>query len=148
MTHLQTIDARERKTLEAEAIGIDPAFISELVDGFYAKVRGDAVLGPIFAKRVIHWPHHLAQMKAFWTSVLYQSGGFSGNPMLKHIAIPNIGPAEFAHWLDLFGQTLDEIAPSAEAHEAAITRARTIAQSLMLGIRIHRDRETLSQLKG
>jgi hemoglobin len=35
--------------------GIDEAMIERLVRGFYARVRDDAMLGPIFASKIDDW---------------------------------------------------------------------------------------------
>jgi hemoglobin len=131
--------AREAKKAAAEAVGVDEAYIGLLVESFYARIRNDALLGPIFGSRIKLWPEHLERMKQFWRSVLHNSGSFSGNPMLKHVAIPQIEAAEFSHWLALFDQTLAETAPSEAARHLIIDRARMIADSLLTGIRIHRD---------
>lgn len=145
--HAQT--TRASRLRAAESMGIDQDFIDALVERFYGKVREDATLGPIFAARIADWPHHLSRMKAFWRSVLYQSGEFTGNPMLKHIAIPNIERAEFEHWLNLFGQTLSEIERDGAASVLINARARMIANSLLTGIRIHRDgRRDIEAMKG
>ena len=106
---------RAEKRAAAEEIGIDAAFIDHLVEAFYVKIREDDLLGPIFAERITDWPPHLARMKTFWRSVLRNSGEFSGNPMLKHLAIPGLELRHFSRWLDLFYETLRE----AEGHTAA-----------------------------
>ena len=139
MTNAHTVAAREKKQADAEAVGIDETFISTLVDDFYARIRTDTVLGPIFHDRITDWPSHLERMKAFWRSVLYKSGEFSGNPMVKHIAIPKIAEPEFSRWLSLFSKTLDAIDVAPAARHLVLTRAQMIAESLLLGIRIHRD---------
>jgi hemoglobin len=130
---------RAEKRAAAEAIGVDYGYIDHLVETFYGKIRGDELLGPIFAERISDWPAHLARMKAFWRSVLHNSGEFSGNPMLKHLAIPGLELRHFAHWLDLFYATLRE----AEAHPQATAlvggRARMIADSLLTAIAMRRD---------
>ena len=77
------MNARQNKRANAEDIGIDERFISDMVEQFYASIRADELLGPIFAKRVADWPAHLLRMKQFWRSVLHNSGEFSGNPMAK-----------------------------------------------------------------
>lgn len=136
------IAAREARRAAAEAAGVDAAYISLLVESFYARVRDDVVLGPIFNARITDWPKHLHQMKHFWASVLHASGTFSGNPMQKHIAIPGIEAAEFRRWLALFDETLRAIEPSPEASVLVAARARQIADSLLMGIRIHRDGRT------
>lgn len=131
--------ARERKRAEAAAIGIDPDFVSALVDTFYGHVREDALLGPIFAERIADWPWHLDRMKRFWRSILMNSGEFSGNPMAKHLAIPGLEQHHFAHWLTLFYATLRELESHPEATMQVGQRARMIADSLLTGITMQRD---------
>ena len=84
--HAYAQQKRAEKRAAAEQIGVDARFIDRLVEDFYAKIRDDALLGPIFARHIADWPPHLSRMKAFWRSVLHNSGEFSGNPMLKHLA--------------------------------------------------------------
>lgn len=131
--------ARSEKRAAAEEIGVDAEFIDHLVDAFYAKIRADDLLGPIFAERISDWPSHLGRMKAFWRSVLHNSGEFSGNPMLTHLAIPALSLEHFSHWLELFYETLRD----AEGYPAATTlvgaRARMIADSLLTAITMRRD---------
>ena len=93
----------------------------------------------IFAARIADWPAHLARMKAFWRSVLHNSGEFSGNPMLKHIIIPGLDLGHFTRWLDLFYATLREAETHPEATELVGSRARMIADSLLTGIAMRRD---------
>ena len=47
--------------------GIDEAMIERLVRGFYARIREDELLGPIFAARIADWEPHLQRMFAFWS---------------------------------------------------------------------------------
>ncbi len=126
--------ARARKRAEAEAIGIDGEFVTLLVDGFYGRIRADALLGPIFAARVSDWDWHLDRMKGFWRSVLHNSGEFSGNPMAKHLAIPGLEARHFAQWLELFYATLRDLERHPAATRLVGTRARMIADSLLTGI--------------
>jgi hemoglobin len=126
-------ERRERLTAEImQRTGIDEAMIERLVHGFYAKVRADAVLGPIFDVRIKDWEPHLAQMCAFWSSVALMTGRYHGTPMAKHLPLP-VDAGHFDRWLELFEQTAGEICPpEAEAH--FVERARRIAASLELGI--------------
>jgi len=132
--------AREAKRREALALGIDENFISNLVDNFYARVREDSALGPIFDARVKDWGEHLDRMKRFWRSVLFSSGEFLGNPMIKHVVIPGLDRTLFDRWLLLFGQILDELGDEA-AREHVHSRARMIAASLLNGIAMYRARQ-------
>ncbi|URD60535.1 group III truncated hemoglobin [Sphingomonas sp. KRR8] len=132
------VQAREAKRTAAAAIGIDDRFVSDLVEQFYDSVRDDTMLGPIFAERIGNWPNHLEQMKRFWRSILFSSGEFFGSPMAKHVAIPGLDRDHFLRWLELFHSTLDELGPAA-ASAHVYEKARSIAASLLNGIRIHRD---------
>ncbi|MBO9516315.1 MAG: group III truncated hemoglobin [Variovorax sp.] len=134
--HIEAL--RARKQAEAEAIGVDAAYVSALVERFYGKIRADALLGPIFAERVTDWDLHLGRMKQFWRSVLHASGEFAGNPMVKHVAIPGLEERHFAHWLGLFYATLRELEPSDAATRLVAERARMIADSLLTGIATQR----------
>ena len=126
-------ERRERlRPRSSERTGIDEAMIERLVRGFYAKVREDAVLGPIFEARIRDWEPHLAQMCAFWSSVALMTGRYHGTPMAKHLPLP-VDAGHFDRWLELFEQTAREVCPpEAEAH--FVERARRIAASLELGI--------------
>ncbi len=117
------------------ATGIDEALISDLVEGFYEKVRSDPLLGPIFAERIEDWEPHLAQMKRFWSSVALATGVYGGRPMPKHMRLP-VDAEHFDRWLALFDETAQELCtPLAARH--FVTRARNIAQSLELGVANH-----------
>ncbi|HEY0926672.1 group III truncated hemoglobin [Brevundimonas sp.] len=137
MTHADTADAlAERRKAATDRIraetGIDEAVIDRLVETFYAKVRDDALIGPIFAERVEDWAPHLAQMKLFWSSVALSTGVYQGRPMPKHLPLP-IDATHFDRWLALFEATTREVCPPvAAAH--FMERARRIAESLELGV--------------
>lgn len=133
------MQARAAKRAEAAALGVDEQFVSDMVERFYASIQEDDLLGPIFAERIVSWPEHLDRMKSFWRSILFNSGEFSGNPMLKHIVIPGIGERHFAHWLNLFYATLRDMEGAPGATSLVGARARAIADSLLTGIAIRRE---------
>jgi hemoglobin len=86
--------------------------IIRLVDGFYAKVRADEMLGPIF-DQVAHtnWERHLPVMYDFWENVIFHTGTYTGNPMTAHQRVHALQPftkAHFNRWLELFRATLHE----------------------------------------
>jgi hemoglobin len=132
------------------AVGVTEAMIHEVVHTFYAGLRADPALGPIF-ERVLgqDWDAHLAKLCDFWSSVLLMTGRFHGSPMTVHAAIPDLGPAHFAQWLRLFGLTTAELCPPAAA-ELFMAKAEMIAQSLQLGIAASRGEllPTLTQPGG
>lgn len=130
---MDSAERRQRITAEIVAqTGITEAMIERLVRAFYAKVRDDAVLGPIFEAHIQDWEPHLQRMCAFWSSVALMSGRYHGNPMSKHLPLPVDG-AHFDRWLALFEETAHEVCPAAAAAHF-VERARRIAESLELGI--------------
>ena len=113
--------------------GIDEAALARLVDRFYAKVRHDPALGPVFNGAVEDWPAHLETLAAFWSSVMLTSGRYKGNPMAVHLRVPGIAPELFPRWLALFEAKAAELfAPDLAA--AFIAKARRIAESLKLAL--------------
>ncbi len=118
----------------AVATGIDEAMIERLVRAFYARIREDAVLGPIFEARITDWEPHLKRMCAFWSSVTLLTGRYSGQPMRVHAPLP-VDARHFDRWLQLFAETAAEVCPPAAA-EHFVFRARKIAESLELGIAV------------
>jgi hemoglobin len=106
--------------------------IERLVRSFYADVRADPLLGPIFAAQIADWEPHLRQMFAFWSSVLLMTGRYHGRPMEKHLPLP-VDAAHFDRWLALFEAAARRVTPPAAA-ELFIERAHRIGESLQLGI--------------
>jgi len=96
--------------------GIDEPMIARLVDAFYAKVRADPLLGPVFAARIADWGPHLEQMRLFWSSVALMSGRYHGRPMQAHAKLA-VEAAHFDRWVELFRATAQEIGqPEAAMH--------------------------------
>ncbi|KAB2714981.1 group III truncated hemoglobin [Brucella intermedia] len=111
---------------------IDPASIERLVTTFYGRAREDAVIGPIFADAVDDWDHHIAQIAAFWSSVILKTGNYDGRPMAPHLKL-GLRNEHFDRWLDLFEKTTREIFPP-ETAIIFIDRARRIADSFEMAI--------------
>ncbi len=109
------------------------ASIATMVDNFYARVRADDLLSPVFDQHLAgRWHTHMPRMVAFWTKVLLGTGQFDGNVYGKHMALAGITPAHFVRWLGLFRLTVTELFAPDEAVEA-ITVAERIAGSLRYG---------------
>lgn len=112
--------------------GIDEDMIERLVHGFYARVREDEIVGPIFDAKIKDWGPHLERMCEFWSSVALMSGRYHGQPMIKHLPLP-IDGRHFDRWLTLFESTAQSLCPpNAASH--FIQLARRIGESLELGI--------------
>lgn len=100
---------------ETTGDGADPSAICSedeviaLVHRFYARVRADDALAPIFDRHIHDWDAHLANMVDFWSATLRGTRRFRGAPLGKHMALPGLKPALFRRWLELFGQTTTEL---------------------------------------
>jgi hemoglobin len=111
-------DIQNRKDLEA------------LVNRFYEKVKADLIIGYLFndvAK--VNWEAHLPRMYDFWDNIVFQTGGYTGNPMAAHIKLHAQSPLSalhFTQWQKLFLETVDELFKGEKA-ELAKQRAQSIA---------------------
>lgn len=114
---------------------IDEALVSAMVDVFYARIRTDDLLGPIF-DRVIgdRWDPHLARMKDFWSSVMMMTGRYKGTPLQAHQRIGGLIITHFERWLALWRETARSLCPSPEVAGLFIDRAEKIATSIRYGI--------------
>ncbi len=113
--------------------------IELMVNTFYGKVRTNPMLGYIFDEVAkIDWESHLPKMYSFWASILLGEHSFAGNPMQKHIALSKLTSMtdkEFAEWLHLFIETVDELFVGEKANEAKL-RAGNIARLMLHQIQI------------
>lgn len=82
--------------------------VTRLVHDFYARVRDEPRLAPVFTARVDDWDAHLAQLVDFWSAMLRGTRRFSGAPMPKHMAMDELDRDLFDRWLALFQQTTAE----------------------------------------
>lgn len=114
---------------------LDEAALAGFLDAFYARVRQDPLLGPVFAAAIpeAEWPRHMATIRNFWSSVLLKTGRYKGNPFGKHQALAVLEPAHFARWLGLFEATaVGHFEPETAA--ALVARAHRIGDSLKAGL--------------
>jgi hemoglobin len=133
--HSQPLD-RIRPVAEQplERPEVDRAFIDRLVRAFYARVRRDERLGPIFARHIAEdWEPHLEKMTDFWCSVILKTGTYQGRPVPAHLKLKEVVESDFEIWLGLFRETARELcAPDVAA--VFIDRAERIAKSLSLAM--------------
>jgi len=111
--------------------------VQQLVDTFYEKVRRDATIGYLFNDVArVDWELHLPRMYDFWENIVFQTGGFAGNPMTVHMQLHQKSPlsaAHFAQWLNLFLTTADELFEGKNT-ELVKQRAQSIATMMQVKI--------------
>lgn len=114
--------------------------LAELVPAFYARVREDELIGPLFNAAVDDWDEHLGKLTAFWSSVMLTSGRYKGSPMVAHLRhVDAIKPVMFERWLEIWAETTHDLMPP-EAAAALQGKAARIAESLQLGLNFHANR--------
>lgn len=107
--------------------------IQILVDQFYAKVRQDSLIGPIFTEVAkVDWDEHLPKLYNFWSDLLLGEDSYRGRPFPPHIPL-NLEIAHFERWLKLFIQTVDDHFIGVKAEEAK-RRALGIARNFLANI--------------
>lgn len=105
--------------------------VTTLVHTFYAKVRADELLGPIFEPIIKNnWAPHLRRMVDFWSTILLYTRKYKDDPMPKHMKLP-VEQRHFDRWLELFNETLDALF-AGEVTENAKLRAASIARIMMV----------------
>ncbi len=119
--------------------------VTRLVNVFYARVRDDDMLGPIFDHIArVDWATHLPRMYDFWESVLFGTATFKGAPLVTHPALARQTPLtsrEFDRWIGRFHETVDDLFAGARADYAKQSAVR-IARALQHNIAD--DRRTLT----
>lgn len=115
------------------AFPITPDQIDAQVAAFYAAVRRDAVLGPIFANHVQDWPEHEAKIGRFWRNAILRDRVYDGSPMLAHRQAGDVTPDHFPRWLALFDATLTATLP-AEVAAGWSAMAHRIGRALSMGV--------------
>jgi hemoglobin len=108
--------------------------LARLLRHFYADVRQDPVIGPVFNSRIENWGEHLAIIANFWETVLGATRTYSGPMPAMHAAL-GLGPEHFERWLFLW-QANCRAQLLAEAAEEMIDLARHLGQKLqaILGV--------------
>lgn len=100
--------------------------ITQIVDSFYAKVRADELIGPIFNDVArVDWNEHLPKLYDFWEDLLLGTDNYRGRPFPPHVPL-GLKIAHFERWLSLFTATIDENFSGLRAEEMK-ARARRIA---------------------
>ena len=115
----QTIQSREQ--------------IIKIVDEFYAKVRKDELIGPVFIDQAkIDWEEHLPKLYSFWEDLLFGTNQYHGRPFPPHMRF-NLKLEHFERWLQLFTETIDESYTGLKADEMK-SRALRIGQNFLHNI--------------
>lgn len=113
----------------------DTESITRLVHGFYADVRRDPLLGPVF-EAALHgrWEAHLQRMVDFWSSIALGTRSYRRNVVDSHRPLQGVTPAHFAAWVRLWSEHTGRLFVPEVAHslqQAAHGVARNLFRALI-----------------
>lgn len=118
--------------------------IDAVVAKFYAGIRKDDVLGPVFFESIPDereiWVEHEAKIARFWRNAILFERSYDGNPQQVHAQRPAVMPEHFTLWLDLF----DEVLAGELPHDLAASwsaLAHRIGSGLRMGVTHSRQRQ-------
>ncbi|CAN0593913.1 unnamed protein product [Ectocarpus sp. 12 AP-2014] len=120
----------------------DRADVSVLVRTFYAKIRKEEVLGPIFNNSITDWDSHLELLTNFWETQLFLKRTYHGNLVTAHQEVDEkmnhtITSEHFGLWLNLWFETIDELFTG---ETAWIAKNRAQKMSTMLFMQMVKNR--------
>lgn len=111
--------------------------IDIVVTEFYARVREDEILAPVFFQSLPPllraWMAHEEKIAAFWRNAILFERSYDGNPQKVHGEREAVEPEHFAVWLALFDEVLKEKLPP-ELAEAWSALAHRIGRGLKMGV--------------
>ncbi len=95
--------------------------IEKLVNAFYNNIKTDAVISYYFTDVAqVNWEEHLPKMYDFWENILFCTGNYNGNPMMRHKELHEKSPMtkeQFKYWTTLFTSTVDKLFEGSKAEE-------------------------------
>ncbi|MEO6873323.1 MAG: group III truncated hemoglobin [Opitutaceae bacterium] len=110
-----------------DRLGGRPA-LAHLLHHFYADVRQQQEIGPIFNRQITDWPTHLETIADFWSGMTGGPAVYAGGMPVKHLPL-GLEQKHFDAWLDLWRRHCRAYLAPAEAAEL-IAVAETIGERL------------------
>ncbi len=128
---------RSRHRLRASGSGgrVTEPLVRRVIDAFYAKVRRDPALGPVFDGIIQDdWPPHIERICAFWLTATRLGCGYEGRGFMPaHLKHAAIRASLLPQWLLLFSETARELCPPAGAN-VLIDIAERMADSIRVSL--------------
>lgn len=116
---------------------ITAAEIDAVVVDFYARVREDETLAPVFFQSIPPitsvWVDHEDKIASFWKNAILFERNYAGNPQQTHREKEAVEPEHFAVWLALFDVVLKERLTADQAASWSAL-AHRIGEGLRMGV--------------
>ncbi len=110
---------------------INKESLQRLMDVFYAKVRKNEALGPIFNDKIgtddASWEHHKKKIASFWGGIFLGEQDYHGAPLRAHLDLPPFPREFFQIWLNLFAESAQMIFEQ-ESAQTILQKAQDIAK--------------------
>jgi hemoglobin len=107
--------------------------LDDILASFYAAVADDPLLAPYFGS--LDMSTHMPRIVAFWSTMLFHTGRYSGNAFQPHLSMPGLTAQHFARWVATLEHTLDARF-AGENVERMKDLAQRIAHSMQLRLGI------------
>jgi hemoglobin len=116
--------------------GITTALVRDVVLSFYARVRRDEVLGPLFEDAIgVDWDAHIERIVRFWLTATRLERSYDGGEFMRaHMKHRSIRVEHIPRWLALFEATLAERCSPAQAG-ALLDIAVRMAENVEIGLK-------------
>ena len=114
--------------------------LTSLLRHFYADVRQQTEIAPVFAAHVTDWPSHLEKIADFWTAATGGPVLYSGPMPYKHLSL-GLEEQHFVAWLDLWRRHCNAHLAPAEARQL-IALAESIGMRLRQIVAVKQDDPT------
>lgn len=94
-----------------------------LMTNFYEKALLHEELAPFFVVELgddiesKEWVEHIELLADFWLAKLLDEPTYGGNFIGAHLNVPSIKRESFAHWIELFSVSVDEVYVPSIANE-------------------------------
>ena len=80
--------------------------LHELLVAFYDAAERDPLIARFFVP--LDMAAHMPRIVAFWSTLLFHTGRYSGNAFQPHAALEGLTDAHFERWLAVLERTVDE----------------------------------------
>lgn len=126
----------------SRAPDLTEALLRTVLQTFYARLKKDDVLGPVFTQAIgDDWTKHIDRITLFWLRATGIRGGYRGRDFIPaHLRHLVIRADQLPRWLQLFSETCRELSPPAAA-DFLIDVAKKMAENLQISFNKHSSRQ-------
>jgi hemoglobin len=100
---------------------------------FYARVEAEPLLAPYFEG--IDMMAHMPRIEAFWATMLFHTGTYTGSAFQPHLAMPGLSSAHFDRWVATMDATVSDLFAGPRAEQMK-DLAHRIAYSMQVRLGI------------